>query len=63
MLYMAAPLATSAVKTNRTNAVGVGLRLKSRINREILGFSPEQAEAWQKKTEQEFGLWAGDKHE
>lgn len=32
MLYMAAPIATSAIKTNRTNVVGVGLRLKSRID-------------------------------
>ena len=61
MLYMAAPLATSAVRTNRTNVVGIGLRLKSRIDRDILGFSPEQAESWQKKTEQEFGLWANNK--
>lgn len=61
MLYMAAPIATSAIKTNRTNVVGVGLRLKSRINREVLGLSPEQAEAWQKQTEREFALWADNK--
>ena len=61
MLYMAAPIATSAVKTNRTNVVGVGLRLKSRIDREILGLSPEQAEEWQKTAEREFNLWAKDK--
>lgn len=61
MLYMAAPIATSAIKTNRTNVVGVGLRLKSRINRETLGLSPEQAEAWQKQTEREFALWAENK--
>ncbi|MBP3590558.1 MAG: phage portal protein [Muribaculaceae bacterium] len=61
MLYMAAPIATSAIKTNRTNVVGVGLRLKSRINREVLGLSPEQAEAWQKQTEREFALWAENK--
>lgn len=61
MLYMAAPVATSAIKTNRTNVVGVGLRLKSRIDREVLGLMPEQAEAWQKITEREFALWAGDK--
>lgn len=61
MLYMAAPIATSAIKTNRTNVVGVGLRLKSRIDREVLGLSPEQAEKWQKDTEREFNLWAGDK--
>ena len=61
MLYMAAPIATSAIKTNRTNVVGVGLKLKSRIDREVLGLSPEQAEAWQKETEREFALWAENK--
>lgn len=61
MLYMAAPVATSAIKTNRTNVVGVGLRLKSRIDREVLGLTPDQAEKWQKGTEREFSLWASDK--
>ena len=61
MLYMAAPIATSAIKTNRTNVVGVGLRLKSRIDREVLGMTPEQAEEWQKTTEREFALWAENK--
>lgn len=61
MLYMAAPMATSAIKTNRTNVVGVGLRLKSRIDREVLGLTPEQAEKWEKNTEREFFLWASDK--
>ena len=61
MLYMAAPVATSAIKTNRTNVVGVGLRLKSRIDREVLGLTAEQAEGWQKTTEREFNLWASDK--
>lgn len=61
MLYMAAPIATSAIKTNRTNVIGVGLKLKSRIDREVLGLTPEQAEAWQKTTEREFSLWAGNK--
>ena len=61
MLYMAAPMATSAIKTNRTNVIGVGLRLKSRIDREVLGLTPDQAEKWQKNTEREFSLWASDK--
>ena len=61
MLYMAAPIATSAIKTNRTNVVGVGLKLKSRIDREVLGLTSEQAEAWQKTTEREFALWAENK--
>lgn len=61
MLYMAAPIATSAIKTNRTNVVGVGLKLKSKIGREALGLTPEQAEEWQKNTEREFALWAENK--
>lgn len=61
MLYMAAPIATSAIKSNRTNVVGVGLRLQSRIDREVLGMSVEQAEAWEKATEREFRLWAENK--
>lgn len=62
MLYMSAPVATSAIKTNRTNVIGVGLQLKSNINREILGISQEEAEAWQKRTEQEWALWAANKN-
>lgn len=61
MLYMAAPIATSAIKTNRTNVVGIGLRLKSRIDREFLGMTVEQADRWQKMTEREFALWADKK--
>lgn len=55
---MAAPIATAALKRQRTNVVGNGLRLKSTINRDVLGMSPEEAAAWQKRTEAEFALWA-----
>lgn len=58
---MAAPIATAALKRQRTNVVGNGLRLKSTINRELLGMTPEAAEAWQKRTEAEFSLWAEHK--
>lgn len=61
MLYMSSPLATSAINTNRTKAVGVGLTLKSSIDRETLGLSPEAAKEWQKHTEREFALWADRK--
>lgn len=61
MLYMAAPIATSAIKTNRTNVVGVGLQLKSRVDRETLGMDQEAADQWQAKAEREFALWAGRK--
>ena len=61
MLYMASPLATSAIKTNRTNVIGCGLQLKSRINRDRLGLTAEQAKVWQRRTEEEFDLWAANK--
>ena len=54
-LYMGAPLATSAIKTNRTNVVGEGLKLKSQIDHEFLGLTPEQATEWQKTAERDRG--------
>lgn len=62
MLAMSAPVCTSAIKTNRTNVIGNGLKLKSTINRAALGMSQEQAEEWQKHTEAEFELWATKKN-
>jgi capsid protein len=61
MLYMGAPLATSAIRTNRTNVVGNGLQLKSTIDYVTLGMTQEQAEEWQRHTENEFKLWASSK--
>lgn len=60
-LYMSAPLAVSAIKTNRTNIVGEGLRLKSTIDAGFLKMTPEEAAAWQHNTEREFRLWAESK--
>lgn len=61
MLYMAAPIATSAINTARTNVVGVGLTLQSNIDINILKISPEEAREWRKRTEAEFRLWAAKK--
>lgn len=58
MLYMSAPIATSAINTNRTKVVGTGLTLKATVDRDVLGLSPEAAKEWQTKTEVEFRLWA-----
>lgn len=57
-LWMSSPLATSAIKTQRTNVVGSGLKLKSRIDYKTLGITPEEAQEWEIKTEKEFNLWA-----
>lgn len=61
MLYMASPVATSAINTNRTKIIGTGLTLQSSVDRDVLGLSPEAARAWQRTTEAEFNLWAGKK--
>lgn len=58
MLYMSAPIAAAALKRQRTNIIGAGLRLKSTIDRDVLGLTQEQAEAWQRHTQAEFALWA-----
>ena len=58
MLYMAAPVATAAINTNRTKVIGTGLTLKASVDREVLGISPEAAKEWQRRTEAEFSLWA-----
>ncbi len=54
-----APLALGAINTKVLNIVGSGLRLQSRVDAEFLKLSPDEADAWQRKTEREFALWAG----
>lgn len=61
MLSMSTPIAKSAITTNRTNVIGMGLQLKSKIDHEALGMTPEKAADWQRKTEKEFALWADNK--
>lgn len=58
---MSSPLGVSAIKINRTNVIGGGLKLKAKIDYEILGLTREQAERWEKNTEREFDLWAQSK--
>lgn len=57
MLYMAAPVATSAINTNRTKVIGTGLTLKATTDREITGFVTDEATAWERKAEAEFRFW------
>lgn len=56
-----APIARGARNTSKTNVVGAGLRLSASLQREILGLSDEQAEAWEDYTEVLFDLWASAK--
>ena len=57
-LYMTSPIGSSAIKTSRTNVVGAGLHLKSRIDADFLGMTEEEADAWETKAEREFEFWA-----
>ena len=61
LLYMGHSVATSAIKTHRTNTVGLGLRLNPRPDMELLGLTQEQAAEWSRKVKREFAMWAGRK--
>ena len=61
MLYMGAPIATSAIRTVRTNAGGEGLFPKPRPDRDVLGMTQEEAQAWSKRVQREWAIWAEDK--
>lgn len=61
MLYMAAPVATSAINTTRTNVVGTGLLLQAAPDNSVLKLSPDALKAWTDKTEAEFAMWAESK--
>jgi len=52
------PLACGAINTKCTSVVGTGLKLKSRIDRNILNLTEDQADAWESRTEAEWKLWA-----
>lgn len=56
-----APIARGARNTTKTNVIGSGLRLSARLQREVLGLSDEQAEAWEDYAEVLFDLWASSK--
>ena len=56
--YEDIPIATGALKRARTNTVASGLTLMCAIDREILGLSDEDADAWERDTENRFNMWA-----
>ncbi len=56
-LAMNTPLALAPLKRIRTNVVGGGLVLQSRVDRKYLKLTDEQADDWERQTEREFRLW------
>lgn len=57
-LYMTSPISKSAISTIRTNVVGGGLKLKARIDHEVIGITEDQAHEIETQIEKEFALWA-----
>lgn len=64
-LYRNAPLATGAINTVVTNVVGTGLKVQSRIDREVLapylGDNEETFDAFERAAEREFRFWASSR--
>ena len=62
-LYMGSNVATGAIKRIRTNVVGRGIKLKSKINNEILKLSSEEVKRIQTEIQTLWNLWAGNSEE
>lgn len=60
-LYMGNAIANGALKTDKTNVVGSGLKLNPQIDADFLGLTAEQADEWEANTSREFSLWADSK--
>ena len=60
MLYDCAAVATSAIKTARTNVIGSGLVPKPTVNADRLGWTDRQAAEFERLVYDEFALWADD---
>lgn len=61
LMYMGNAIASSAVKTHRTNTVGLGLHLNPRPDMAYLGLSQEETAEWVNNVKREFSLWADKK--
>jgi len=53
------PIATGAIQTTVTGVIGPGLQLQASIDSDVLGITPEQADAAEREQEREF--WAYQK--
>lgn len=53
-----APIATGVINTNVTSTVGTGLLPYSRVDREFLKLTDEQADEWENAAERLFEWWA-----
>lgn len=55
------PLASGAINTKVTSIVGTGLMLRARIDRSVINMTEDEADAWERKTQSEWRLFAGSR--
>lgn len=60
-LWMNNSLAQAALKRVKSNTVGTGLKLQSRIQHDVLGLTVDQARKWQRDVERRFNSWGASK--
>jgi len=60
-LSMNSPVASGILNRFKDSVIGHGLYLQSRIDRDLLKLTPDDAEAWERNTEREFRLLADTK--
>jgi len=60
-LYQNSAFAGALVNTIDTNVVGTGLKLRPTIPWNLLGIDREYADAWEKRTQELFEIWASSK--
>lgn len=56
------PLAAGAHSTIVTNVIGTGLQLHAHVDRDLLGLTDEEANAWERRAEMIFWAWAGSRN-
>ena len=57
-LVMNSPIGSAVISTIAQYCIGRGLKLFPQINSEILGISQDEAREWNRRTAEEFNLWA-----
>ena len=57
-LYMGNSIAIGAIRKMRTNVVGTGIKLKSKINKKILGLTDDEVSQIQENIQTVWELWA-----
>jgi lambda family phage portal protein len=55
------PIAVGAARTQKSNVVGPGLRVRAQLDPKLVGLSEEATEAWERNVDTLFHLWANSK--